>query len=200
MSRRTYTRTFTLPAIALLLAAGIAQAQQPAPATAPAGPIGPQVGDVAPDFTLPTATKEGLGKKPLRLSDLKGQTVVIAFFPRSRTSGCTAQMENYRDRYATIFNDGKGVVVLAVSTDPDTMQMAWAQEKSLPVTFVSDTAGVLGKPYEVLIERNGAKFYRRVLYVVGPDGKISHVMRPFRELTDEAYAELGDAVKKAKGG
>ena len=48
---------------------------------------GPQIGDVAPDFTLKGSTKDGLLAKPVHLADFKGQTVVIAFFPKSRTKG-----------------------------------------------------------------------------------------------------------------
>ena len=68
----------------LLLAAPLA-AQQPA-AAAPATPL-PAVGDVAPDFAITGATRYGLLKQPLRLSDFKGQTVVLAFFVRARTRG-----------------------------------------------------------------------------------------------------------------
>ncbi len=161
---------------------------------------GPKVGDMAPDFTLPAATKEGVTAKPVKLSDLRGQVVVLAFFPRARTSGCTAQMESYRDQYATLFNGGKGVTVLGISTDADTTLAAWAREKDFPVTFVSDRTGEAGTPYDVMFDRAGVKFMRRVLYVIGPDGRVTHVMRPFRELSADAYVELGDAVKKAAGG
>lgn len=173
-------------------------AQQPA-AAAPAGPIGPQVGEMAPDFTLPTATRGGTGA-PVTLSSLRGRTVVIAFFPRARTSGCTAQMKAYRDRYAELFNGGNGVTVLAVSTDADTTLANWAKEEGFPVTFVSDVNGVTGTPYGVGVERNGQKLMRRVLFVVGPDGRIQHVMRPFAELSEDSYVALTAAVKKARGG
>ena len=53
----------------------------------PLGAQGPKVGDVAPDFTLPGATKDGVLAKPIRLSDFKGNTVVLAFFPKARTGG-----------------------------------------------------------------------------------------------------------------
>jgi peroxiredoxin Q/BCP len=72
-----------MTAAALFLGAATVFAQNPAPAAAP---VGPQVGDVAPDFTLPASTKAGV-IKPVRLSDLKGQVVVLAFFPKARTSG-----------------------------------------------------------------------------------------------------------------
>lgn len=62
------------------------QAQAPATAT-PAQPVGPQVGDLAPDFTLPASTKDGLLAAPVKLSNLKGQVVVLAFFPKARTGG-----------------------------------------------------------------------------------------------------------------
>lgn len=59
-------------------------AQSPAATPTPAGP---QVGEMAPDFTLPGATKMGPSRTPIRLADLRGQTVVIAFFPKARTGG-----------------------------------------------------------------------------------------------------------------
>lgn len=79
----------------LCLAAGIAAtlvgaaaAQQPsAPPAAPAGPPPLEVGTVAPDFTLPGATRYGALRAPIRLSDFKGKTVVLAFFFKARTRG-----------------------------------------------------------------------------------------------------------------
>ena len=66
----------------LVLAAGGLRAQQPAQE-----PAGPRVGDVAPDFELPGATRYGLLRDPIRLSDYRGQTVVLAFFFQARTRG-----------------------------------------------------------------------------------------------------------------
>lgn len=71
----------------LLVAAPLA-AQQPAPAPAPPPPPPPlEVGTVAPDFTLPAANINGVMAKPVHLADLRGKTVVIAFFYRARTKG-----------------------------------------------------------------------------------------------------------------
>jgi peroxiredoxin len=109
-------------------------------------------------------------------------------------------MEAYRDQYATLFNGGNGVTVLAISSDADTTQQSWAQEKSFPVTFLSDPQGTGAAPYNVVRERNGVKSFGRVVFVVGKDGRIAHIMRPFRELSADAYVELGEAVKKARGG
>jgi thioredoxin-dependent peroxiredoxin len=72
-------------AATLLLAsmAGAQQAQQPATAQ----PVGPAVGEVAPDFTVSGATRYGVLRDPIRLADFRGQTVVLAFFPKARTKG-----------------------------------------------------------------------------------------------------------------
>ena len=65
----------------------LALAQQPAPAAAPPAPPALEVGAVAPDFALPGATRFGTLKNPVRLSDFKGKTVVLAFFFKARTRG-----------------------------------------------------------------------------------------------------------------
>jgi thioredoxin-dependent peroxiredoxin len=107
-------------------------------------------------------------------------------------------MEAYRDQYATIFKNGQGVTVLAISTDDISTLAEWAAEKSFPVTFLSDKDAVAGRLYDVKVP--AVNVNRRVVFVVGPDGKVAHVMRPFRELSADAYTELGEAVKKASGG
>ena len=100
---------------AFLLATGVVGAQ-----AAPAQPEpGPKVGDVAPAFSLGGATRDGVLKTPVSLAQFKGQTVVIAFFPKARTTGCTAQMTTYRDQWASLFNGGKGIHVIAISMDAD---------------------------------------------------------------------------------
>lgn len=71
----------SLAALSALALTAPAHSQDPAPAT------GPKVGDLAPDFTLPASTKEGVNPIPVRLSDFRGQTVVLAFFPKARTGG-----------------------------------------------------------------------------------------------------------------
>jgi len=80
-------RSFSLAAGLALAAAGAAAAQQPATPPAPAPPPALEVGAVAPDFTLPGATRFGTLRAPIRLSDFKGKTVVLAFFFKARTRG-----------------------------------------------------------------------------------------------------------------
>lgn len=158
-----------------------------------------KVGDLAPDFTLAAATKDGVRAKPVRLSEFRGQTVVLAFFPKAHTSGCTAQMEHYRDKYKEIFRDGKGVTLIAISVDADSTLWRWAREKKFPMLFASDTGRTAGRAYDVLQNLVVTKIAKRVAFVIGPDGRITHIMRPFKELTEDSYTELSAAIAKAAG-
>ena len=82
MTHRFHTR-LSLAAILLSAVAATVGAQQAAPATTPS----PEVGTIAPDFTLTGATRYGVLRDPVRLSDLRGKTVVLAFFYKARTKG-----------------------------------------------------------------------------------------------------------------
>jgi peroxiredoxin len=111
-------------------------------------------------------------------------------------------MEAYRDQYAKLFNGGNGVAVIGISADDDTVQANWAREKRFPVYFASDPDRLAGNAYDVNYPGYPlTNMRRRVVFVIGPDGKVAHIMRPFRELADTSYVELGDAVARAaKGG
>lgn len=181
-----------LPAI-LLVASAFAlsspvAAQQPAQQAA----RGLAVGTMAPDFELPGATRYGTLAQPVKLSDFRGQTVVLAFFPRARTRGCTVQMESYRDRYATLYQGGRKVVVIAISTDADTTLAAWARELETPILFASDSAQAAAKAYDAAVAGRNAN--ARHLYVVAPDGRIAHRQVPFNELAEVSYERLGAAI------
>ena len=170
------------------LASPLAAQQQPTPPQ----PAGLEVGTVAPDFTVPGATRYGTLAQPVKLSDYRGQTVVLAFFPRARTRGCTFQMEAYRDRYATLYRGGRNVVVIAVSTDADTTLAAWARELETPILFGSDSAQTAAKAYGAAAP--GRSFNARHLYVIAPDGRIAHRQVPFNELAEVSYDRLGEAI------
>jgi peroxiredoxin len=101
-------------------------------------------------------------------------------------------MEAYRDQYAKLFNNGRQVVVLAVSVDPDTMLAAWARELQTPVLFASDSAQTVGKLYGA----TRGKLDDRSLFVIDPTGKIVKRMQPFNELAQTSYDELETAVKQ----
>lgn len=105
-------------------------------------------------------------------------------------------MEAYRDQYATLFNNGKKVVVLGVSVDPDTTLANWARESSFPVLFGSDPDQKVGKLYGSTRE----KLDSRNLFVIGPDGRITFKQVPVNVLSQQEYADLAKAVARTVAG
>lgn len=176
-----------------------ASAQQMSGTTSAAQPPGPNAGEVAPTFSAPGADKSGPLASAINLADFKGKTVVLAFFPRARTSGCTAQMTQYRDQYEKLFMGGKDVVLLGISTDADTTLANWAKEANFPFRFVSDKDRAIGLKYGTLNEARPTGAESRYVYVIAPDGKIAYTKKPFSPLTPGHYEELGAEVHKAMG-
>ncbi len=109
-------------------------------------------------------------------------------------------MDAYRDQYAKIFGNGKGVTLLAISTDPDTTLASWARDKGYQFTFLSDVGAEVGKKYGAFLTTPGGAVDNRTLFIVGPDGKIAHVMAPFREVDATAYTKLAEAVGRVTSG
>jgi peroxiredoxin len=105
-------------------------------------------------------------------------------------------MHAYRDQYAQIFNNGRGVVLMAISADPIAELAAWARDEELPFLMASDAAVEAGRLYGAYIERGDDRMTNRSLFVIGPDGRIAHVMAPFREIDPTAYTELEAAVRR----
>ncbi|MDB4884452.1 MAG: putative peroxiredoxin [Gemmatimonadetes bacterium] len=101
-------------------------------------------------------------------------------------------MEAYRDQYAKLFNNGRNVVVLAVSVDVDTAQASWARDLETPVVFGSDVGQTVGKLYGSI----SGKVDNRSLFVIDPSGRIVKRMLPFNELAQSSYDSLEAAVKK----
>jgi peroxiredoxin len=107
-------------------------------------------------------------------------------------------MEAYRDQYATVFNGGKDVVLIAISADPVDQLESWAREDQFPFVMASDSGAVVGRLYGALARRPGMT--NRNLFVVGPDGRIAYRAVPFREVDPKAYEDLGAAVDRLAGG
>jgi peroxiredoxin Q/BCP len=179
------TRSLPSLAVAALLALA-------APATAQ----DLKVGDAAPDFTVTWVTAAGPEAKPFKLSEHRGETVVLAFFPKARTRGCTVQMETYRDRYATVFLGGKKVTLVGVSTDSPDELAAWAKDAKFPFHLAADTEKAVGKAYGAA---NITPMHKRLLYVIDPKGRISYMVTPFNVMADQSYTDLADAVAKSAG-
>jgi peroxiredoxin Q/BCP len=103
-------------------------------------------------------------------------------------------MNAYRDQYAQLFRNGRDVVLIAISADPDTALQSWARDSEFPFLFASDRDLAVGRAYGALASRPGLT--NRNLFVVGPDGRIAYRQVPFREVDPTAYTELGEAIAR----
>jgi peroxiredoxin len=102
-------------------------------------------------------------------------------------------MEAYRDQYATLFNNGKKVVVIGISSDADTTQANWARESGFPIAFASDMDQKVAKLYGSADNPKSTTDTRNV-FIVGPDGRIASRIMKFNVLSGDAYTELQGKV------
>jgi peroxiredoxin len=103
-------------------------------------------------------------------------------------------MEAYRDQYATLFNNGKKVVVIGISSDADTTQANWARESGFPIVFASDMDQKVAKLYGSA-DNPRSNFDTRNVFIIGPDGRIASRMMRFNVLSGESYTELQKKVE-----
>ena len=177
-----------------LLQAGALAAQSTSDTPVAVIVAGPQVGERAPDFSLPWSTREVTGGDPwFSLSAQRGRVVVVAFYPRDFTSGCTAEMKTFADQYADLF--GEDVAVVGISTDSLATHRRFAEELGLPFQLLSDPDQVVSKKYG---SADPAGYNRRTVFVLGRDGKVAYDDRRFGALDPKAYERLKDAVQEAR--
>ncbi len=133
----------------------------------------PKVGTAAPDFTA----KDQDGKT-VTLSQFKGKKVVLYFYPKDDTPGCTAQACNLRDNYDALIK--AGYVVLGVSSDDEASHKNFQQKYSLPFALVADTDKAINQKYGVWVEkeRDGKKYFgtARTTFVIDEKGVITEVI------------------------
>lgn len=129
--------------------------------------------DIAPDFTL--ADQDG---REHSLSDYRGRRVILYFYPKDDTSGCTAQACDLRDRIEEI--DAKGAVVLGVSPDPVDSHRRFADKYSLPFTLLADVDHQVAEAYGVWKEKSmyGRKFWgnERTTFIIDEEGRIAKIL------------------------
>lgn len=128
----------------------------------------------APDFTLETDAGE-----TLKLSSLKGKNVVLYFYPKSDTPGCTTQACGLRDEFPKF---GKlDAVILGVSPDPVKKQAKFREKYELPFTILADVDKEVAQAYGVWVEKSmyGRKYMgnERTTFIIGKDGKIAKILR-----------------------
>ena len=141
-------------------------------------------GDQAPDFTLPDQSGN-----PVTLSELRGQTVVLYFYPKADTPGCTTQACGVRDRQAE-YQDADAVV-LGVSPDPVNKVAKFDDKYGLGFPLLADSDHAVAEKYGVWVEKSmyGRKYMgnERTTFVIGPDGRIRTV---FRKIKPAEHDEL----------
>ena len=149
-----------------------------------------EAGAPAPDFTLPDQDGD-----PVTLSALRGRHVVVYFYPKADTPGCTAQACGVRDRRADY--EAARAVVLGVSPDPPKRLRAFADKHGLPFTLLSDADHEVAGAYGAWVEKSmyGRKFWgnQRSTVIVDPEGVVAHVIEKVKPAThdDEVLAALG---------
>lgn len=157
---------------------------------------GPREGDRVPDFSLPWASKDTTGGSSwFSLSAQRGRVVVVAFYPKDFTSGCTAEMKTFSEQYNDLF--GEGVTVVGVSADSLTTHQRFAASLNLPFRLLSDPDQKVSRKFGSA----GANGYnRRTVYVIDPAGKVSYVDLRFGALDPKAYSRLKSAIQAARKG
>jgi thioredoxin-dependent peroxiredoxin len=131
-----------------------------------------EVGKKAPGFTLPD--QDG---KPVKLSDFKGQAVVLYFYPKDDTPGCTQEACDFRDEYSALKK--AGAVVLGVSPDDSKRHGKFAAKFKLPFTLLADTDHSAAEAYGAWAEKSmyGRKYMGivRSTFLIAPDGSVARV-------------------------
>ncbi len=154
-----------------------------------------QVNDKAPEFTL-----QDENGKEVSLKGLRGKVVVLYFYPRADTPGCTIEACEFRDTYKQM--QKTGAVLLGISPDTPRAQKKFQEKFSLPFTLLADADKKIAVAFDVLKEKNmyGKKVMGivRTTFIIGPDGKIQHI---FPKVKAEGHAEevLAYLKESAKG-
>ncbi|MDQ2904108.1 MAG: peroxiredoxin [Chloroflexota bacterium] len=125
-----------------------------------------QVGDAAPDFTLPNATGS-----EVHLRDFRGRNLVLYFYPKDNTPGCTTEACAFRDSYE-VFKEA-GAEVIGVSSDAGESHQQFATRYQLPFILLSDQGGAVRKRYGV--PATLGMLPGRVTYIIDKEGIVRHI-------------------------
>jgi peroxiredoxin len=131
-----------------------------------------QIGDPAPDFTLPFATQDTINKSGITLSSVVGRgNIVLAFYPADWSGGCTTEMCTMRDNFSALA--GLDATVFGISGDYVYSHHEWAKFHHLPFALLSDHSHIVARAYNSFNAETG--YNRRTVYVIGRDGRIAYV-------------------------
>jgi peroxiredoxin Q/BCP len=151
----------------------------------------PAAGQTAPDFSL--TTNEG---KQASLKDYRGQWVVLYFYPKDFTSGCTVEARNFQKDLAKY--DQANAVILGVSVDTAASHKDFCAKEGLNFKLLSDTDAAVSTKYGSIMEYNGAKLSARNTFLIDPEGTIAKVYTGVKPdvHSSEVLAELAKLQKK----
>jgi peroxiredoxin Q/BCP len=150
----------------------------------------PSVGVLAPDFTLPS--EQGT---PVRLADFRGKWVVLYFYPKDFTSGCTREAHNFQRDLAQY--EHKNAVILGVSVDSVDSHREFCTKEGLNFKLLSDSDKTVTKTYGSLTNLGVVKFAARHTFLIDPNGKIAKVytsVNPGKH-SEEVLAALAEMQK-----
>ena len=150
----------------------------------------PAVGSMAPEFTM--TTNEG---KPASLKDFRGQWVVLYFYPKDFTSGCTIEAKNFQrdiEKYKAI-----NAVILGVSVDTAESHKEFCAKEGLNFKLLSDVDGKVSDAYGSVMEYNGMKLSARNTFIIDPKGKVAQVFMKVKVTphSEEVLAALATLQK-----
>jgi peroxiredoxin Q/BCP len=144
-------------------------------------------GDSAPEFDLPVWTMDG--PRELALSSLKGKTIVLYFYPKDDTPGCTAEACSFRDALQALRD--KNAVVIGISPDDLNSHEEFAHKFSLPFPLLADANGAVAKKYGCWIEKtmNGKKYMGvdRTTFLIDTHGVIRKI---WHKVTPQGHADV----------
>ena len=155
----------------------------------------PKEGEQAPEFSLPGVTPDG-DEVDVTLSELRGSPVVLYFYPKDDTPGCTTQACGIRDQWSE-FREA-GAVVLGVSPDDAASHRKFSEKFHLPFTLVADAEHEVAEKYGVWKEKSmfGRKFWgnERSTFVIDAEGRVKRIFDRVRpdEHADQVLGVLAD--------
>jgi len=151
----------------------------------------PEAGQPAPEFTL--NSEEG---KPVNLKDFRGKWVVLYFYPKDFTSGCTIEARNFQRDLASY--EKANAVILGVSVDNSESHKSFCAKEGLSFKLLADTEAKVSNDYGSVMEYNGNKLSARNTFIIDPKGKVAKVYTGVKvgKHSEEVLAALAELQKK----
>ena len=160
-----------------------------------AGGTMPAAGQAAPAFTLPSQNGT-----PISLDQYRGKWVVLYFYPRDMTTGCTIEAHNFQNALPQF--DAKNAVILGVSVDSTGSHQQFCAKDGLTFHLLSDTSHNVVDSYGSLIDHNGVAMASRNTFLINPQGKIAQVWTQVNPQTaaSDVLAAIPSSATPAMGG